>query len=234
MAKKSKKCNRCKETKLITEFKSNKTTKDGLVSICNDCTNKKRFDNKETIKHEHFYLYRFLNKNNEIMYVGKTTNMNNRMYTHLNNHFSLRTPEKYDLYNNLHTIEYCEMESDYHMNMYEIHYICKYKPLYNLEFKSDNNNLFDIPDIIWTPYIIKSYIDDVSLYYYCNFKLTIKDIRYKLANDIEFYNEFIKEYLDSTYLNRIFNPDFYEVNDDGEYTFTSIDEDENIEEEINI
>ena len=229
---KTKKCKSCGERKNVESFKVNRKTKDGYVSICKDCSNTKREENKKTIKHEHFYVYKLLNNEKQVLYVGKTTNINKRINTHIHNHLSLRTPEKFDMYNNVHKIEYCEMESDYHMNIYEIHYICKYNPLYNIDFKSENSNLFNLPEIIWKPYILKSYIDDSNLYYYCSFKLSIKDVNNKLKTDKVFYKEFIKEYLDGTYVHRAFNPDYYAVNNDGEYELIYFEED-NIEEETN-
>lgn len=218
MAKKTKKCKICGERKDISLFKTNKKTKDGVISICKECSNLKRNENKDNIKHDNFYLYKLLDKDNTVLYVGKTTNINNRIYAHINNHLTWKNPEKFDLYNNVHKIEYCEMESDYHMNIYEIHYICKYKTKFNIDFKSDNNNLFNLPEITWKPYILKSYIDNMNLYYYCNFKMSNADINDKLNIDVEFYEKYIKGYQEGYYIHRTFNPDSYEINSDGGYS----------------
>lgn len=231
MAKKTKKCKTCGEKKDIKMFKPNTKTKDGYISVCKDCINANRKENNKNIKHDHFYIYRFLDKENMILYVGKTTNINNRIYAHIQNHLTWKTPEKFDLYNNVHKVEFCEVESEYHMNIYEIHYICKYNPLHNIEFKSNNINLFSLPEIIWKPYILKSYINGCGLYYFHNFKMSIKDINDKLKNDIDFYNDFVKEYLEDNYVHKTFNPDSYEFNPNtGQDEF--IDDYEDIEEEI--
>ena len=76
MAKKTKKCKICGERKDISLFKTNKKTKDGVISICKECSNLKRNENKDNIKHDNFYLYKLLDKDNTVLYVGKTTNIN--------------------------------------------------------------------------------------------------------------------------------------------------------------
>jgi len=233
LAKRTKKCKTCGEKKDIKMFKTNTRTKDGYISVCTDCINANRKENNKNIKHENFYIYRFLDKEDRILYVGKSTNINIRIYNHINNHITWKAPEKFDLYDNVHKIEYCEVESEYHMNIYEIHYICKYKPLHNIEFKSDNINLFNLPEIKWETYILKSYFDECYMYYRFKLNMSIKDVKYKLNNDIDFYNEFIKEYLDDNYVHRSFNPDSYEFNpSNGEYELDDDIEEEEIEEDI--
>jgi hypothetical protein len=227
--KKTKKCKRCGEVQDIINFKTNSRTKDGHISICSNCTSIKIKETRLNANYDHYYIYRFLNKDNEILYIGKTTNIDNRINAHLTASVSMSNQEKFELYENVYNIEYCEVESDYHMNIYEIHYICKYKTKYNIEFKSKNNNLFELPELNWQVYILKSYIDDCHLYYFCHFKLTYKDLKQKLLEDEKFYDEFLSEYLEDNRVHREFNPDSYEMNPDtGNYElidFQSYDED---------
>ena len=132
--------------------------------------------------------------------------MHKRMLSHIDT--STRGCDNVELYENVYKIEFCELESDYHMNIYEIHYICKYKPKYNLEYQSINVNLFNIPELNWNVYILNKYVQKVSansLMRNGKEGLSIKEIDQKLKVDIDFYNSFVKHYLESSFVNNIFN-----------------------------
>lgn len=123
----------------------------------------------------------------------------------INSHMSNANLYTNELYENIHKIEYCELESDYHMNIYEIHYICKYKPKFNIEFASDNTNLFDLPDIKWNTYVLKKYTQE-----FCNMNIVREgampeDTMKKLKDNNDFYNEYTEGYLETSYINRQFN-----------------------------
>lgn len=60
---KEKQCSKCRELKVVSEFSTHKTTKDGLSSICNPCKRKVtalyRNNNREKVReqwHKHYNL----------------------------------------------------------------------------------------------------------------------------------------------------------------------------------
>jgi predicted GIY-YIG superfamily endonuclease len=111
-------------------------------------------------KKNKYYIYKFLDINDNVIYVGQTTNMEKRMYQHKKYNY-----RNFELYSNIYKIRYAEVESDYHMNIYEIHYICKYNSKYNTEFKTNNKRLFDIPEVEWKLYILKKFIENCYTHY---------------------------------------------------------------------
>lgn len=76
-----------------------------------------------------YCVYRFLNYENEILYIGKTKDINIRMNTHFGDKGHLGK----DKYEQVSRIEYmiCDNESD--MVVKEIYFINKYKPPFNTQ-----------------------------------------------------------------------------------------------------
>lgn len=73
-----------------------------------------------------YYVYRFLNKKGDVIYVGKTNNLNARMSQHkINSSFW-----KY-----WYKIEYVEFDNENDQLFYEILMINKYSPIYNTKDK---------------------------------------------------------------------------------------------------
>lgn len=212
--KKTKKCKDCGKTKNINEFKRNKNTKDGYVSVCNLCLNTKSIITRNAKKYNNFYVYRFLDNNDNIIYVGKTNNIYSRIYNHINIAISIKQNEnQFLMYQNIYKIEYSEVKSDYHMNIYEIHYICKYNPPFNDNFKSNNTQLFDLPELIWKPFVFKSFLDDIQLHYYMINGKNAINVKKEFKNNINFYNEIIKEYLSSNFIYQQFHKDLFSISD---------------------
>ena len=78
------------------------------------------------------YCYRFLDEKNNILYVGKTVNMHNRM----KNHFSRKSHlANTDLYNQVQRIEYITCKDEFQSLQHELYYINLYKPKYNSQSK---------------------------------------------------------------------------------------------------
>lgn len=73
-------------------------------------------------------VYRFINKNNEIIYIGQAKNLKNR----LNNHNHL--PK--ECYEEIERIEYIEFETEDDMGFAEKYFISKNKPKYNVANKN--------------------------------------------------------------------------------------------------
>jgi len=211
LIKKTKKCIECKERKPIINFKKNNRTKDGYISVCSDCINKKSIKTRNAKDYNRFYIYRFLDKDNNIIYVGKTVDIHSRIYSHIKKARSLDTTENEFLkYTNTYKIEYSEVESDYHMNIYEIHYICKYNPPFNESYKSNNMNLFDLPELNWKLYVLDSYKENCRLHFVLKYGKE-KDFYSELKINKEFYNDLIDYYISSNILHKKFNYDPPEI-----------------------
>lgn len=84
-----------------------------------------------------FYVYRFLNKDNVVIYVGKAKSMESRMMSHLSNESVLK--REYFL------IEYVEFEREQDQLFYEILMINKFNPIYNTQDKFEANILINDP-----------------------------------------------------------------------------------------
>lgn len=80
-----------------------------------------------------FYVYRFKNEENEIIYVGKTKNLEQRIRTHFGNQGHL--PE--ECYKEVRKIEFLVFEKESLMGIKELYYIAKFQPKYNVADKSD-------------------------------------------------------------------------------------------------
>lgn len=82
------------------------------------------------------YVYRFMDENNRVLYVGMTSNMGKRMsqhFNHKNNH--IRKQGKGHLYNKVQRIEYFSCPTEYDALVKELLYINLYKPRYNTASK---------------------------------------------------------------------------------------------------
>ena len=90
------------------------------------------------------YIYRFLNKENEIIYIGKTTDLKRRIVTH--DHLPKQC------YNEKVKVEFIEFESPDEMDLAERYFIPKYKPKYNTLMKDRviNISLSEFDSRGWT------------------------------------------------------------------------------------
>lgn len=88
-------------------------------------------------------VYRFLNKKNEIIYIGKATNLRNRLANH--NHLPKQC------YDEIVKIEFAEFETSDEMDLAERYFIPKYKPKYNtlMNNKVINISLSEFDDKKW-------------------------------------------------------------------------------------
>lgn len=73
------------------------------------------------------YIYRFIDKNQKIAYVGKTNNLNKRY----NQHFGKKGHLTKECYNSVWKIEYIKVDSELNALLLETYYINKYRPKYN-------------------------------------------------------------------------------------------------------
>ena len=112
---------------------------------------------KNTIEFENsdkYYIYKFLSSSNEILYVGRTTNIEKRIKSHINNGHLPDT-----CYNNIDKIQYAILKNFTDMSLYEIYYINKYFPKYNTKDKDVNNKDFtiELKEVIWIDFDFNIY-----------------------------------------------------------------------------
>lgn len=77
-----------------------------------------------------WYVYRFLDEDNNMIYIGKTNNLNNRM----RQHFSTGHLNQ-EVYNMVKSIEYLYFESEADQHVAEMFLVNKYKPIFNTDGK---------------------------------------------------------------------------------------------------
>lgn len=77
------------------------------------------------------YIYKFIDKNNRTLYIGKCVNMEKRMKSHFSKSSHLKKQGMGDIYDKIQRIEYLECETEYDALHKELEYITYYKPKYN-------------------------------------------------------------------------------------------------------
>jgi len=87
-----------------------------------------KFDNSEYtlnlfVENKIFYVYRFLDASNNVIYIGKTERLKSRMHSHSH------LPK--ECYDSIKNVEYIELSSSVDMGLYELYYINKWQPTYN-------------------------------------------------------------------------------------------------------
>ena len=74
-----------------------------------------------------YYVYRFLDKDFTVIYIGKTTNLHTRM----KQHFGTKGHLPKDCYDNVYRVDYIEVHTKLDMDIKELYYIGKLQPTYN-------------------------------------------------------------------------------------------------------
>lgn len=87
------------------------------------------------------YVYRFLNKNNEIIYIGKAKNLNFRIKNHKH------LPK--ECYNEINKIEYIKLNNCDESSIYERYLINKINPKYNTQYNNESSFSFELPELKW-------------------------------------------------------------------------------------
>ena len=79
-----------------------------------------------------FFVYFFYNDKQELLYIGKTTDLINRIFGH--NHLPIECYAKID------RIDFVDLNSKREMDLLEYYFISKYKPRYNKVYVKHNIN----------------------------------------------------------------------------------------------
>lgn len=90
------------------------------------------------------YVYRFLNKNDDIIYIGKTINLNNRQKSHIH------LPK--ECYDECIKIQYIKLDNQDEMSIYERYLINIYNPKYNTQYNNQSTFCFELPNKEWKDY----------------------------------------------------------------------------------
>ncbi len=80
--------------------------------------------------------YQFLNKDDEIIYVGKAVNLNSRVLSYFKKS-TLHTPTKHSMLKNIEKIKWIEVDSEIEALLLETNLIKKYQPKYNVLMRDD-------------------------------------------------------------------------------------------------
>lgn len=91
-----------------------------------------------------YYIYKFLNKNNQLIYIGKTIEVKRRYFQHLHEGGWKKSE--------ISKILYAECLSKSDMNIYEYYYINKLKPLYNKSLVNIDMPTIILPELEFKPY----------------------------------------------------------------------------------
>lgn len=93
-----------------------------------------------------FFLYKFIDSNENIIYIGRTNDIRRRI---LKEHFSDNTHLSSECYIDTERVEYTEIVNESEEVAYEAILINQYRPKYNTQFKDDGEFKIDIPEFIW-------------------------------------------------------------------------------------
>jgi len=88
-----------------------------------------------------YYVYKFLDKQSNIIYIGKAKTLSSR----INNHNHL--PQ--ECYDSIHKVQYIELNNHSEGSIYEIYYINKYSPKYNIIDNRKDCISFELPKKEW-------------------------------------------------------------------------------------
>ena len=81
------------------------------------------------------YVYRFIDKNSQTLYVGKTVDLDKRMSEHWSKNSHLKKQGRGDVYEKVQRIEYIKYRTELEALQKELEYINYYKPRYNKSSK---------------------------------------------------------------------------------------------------
>ena len=152
-----KRCSRCLEVKPLSEFGiRNRLVKGERVkqylSYCKKCNSEYSSKRYREMKSNNLKcIYRFLDIDNNVIYIGKTERLRYRMNQHLSNIGHL--PK--ECYEMTKKIQFMSMKSTVLMDMREMYYINLYKPKFNSNHLYPNEPNFIISDFVndkWIDY----------------------------------------------------------------------------------
>lgn len=190
-----KKCTCCGEIKELSEFgQRNRKKKDNTIykkylSYCKKCNSEKSKNDYNKKKQDGLnFVYKFLNEDNEVIYVGKTSNLPVRLAHHLSKSNS-HLPE--EARSEISKVQYMVIGLTSLMDIKEIYYINLYKPKYNQKYLYSDEYSFIITDFlndVWIDYNL-DFLKNINKE---NLYLKIKSIfKRKRGNNYLVYIEYL-------------------------------------------
>lgn len=145
-----KKCSRCLETKPLSSFTTRKKGNGEFryLSYCKKCNSEHSKRRYRDIRVNNLKcVYRFLDVDGNVLYVGKTENIKARIRKHLSTSGHLSK----ECYNRLDKIQFIAMKSVVLMDIKELYYINLYKPIFNSNHLIDEASFIisDFSNDIW-------------------------------------------------------------------------------------
>lgn len=127
-------------------------------------------------------VYLFKNQKKQIIYVGKASNLRNRVRQYFQDYRS-KDPKTQVLVGEIHDLDFIEVSSEIDALFLEAELIKRYQPPYNIEQKDDKSNLFiriDLKSLHPTVTFIRRPLDDGAQYFgpYINGPAVRKAMRY--------------------------------------------------------
>lgn len=110
-----------------------------------------------------YYLYRFLDKEKNILYIGRTNDIARRI---LKEHFTPNTHLPSKCYLETECVEYAEFQNESEEVAYEAILINQIRPKYNTQFKDDAEFEISLPEIVWKPFVweFENQLDMLKVY----------------------------------------------------------------------
>ena len=110
------------------------------------------------------YCYRFKDINGNIIYVGKTVDINKRM----TQHFGGKGHLDKECYKSVARIEYQKYKTESDALIYETYYITKYSPKYNKLGQSRDKPTIQLEEKDWKTYqVFKKQVENSTPYWGC-------------------------------------------------------------------
>ena len=105
---------------------------------------------KKKCKDSGYFVYKFIDDDNQIIYIGKTIRLPARMVQHFKTDSHL-TDECYD---NVKYIFYSSLKTKVEMDIYEIYLIDIHRPPYNVQSVHEEEEISSIvlPELVWEKY----------------------------------------------------------------------------------
>ena len=160
----SKICTKCKKEKPLSDFTYRKDT-NRYVSYCKQCANEKSKEYVQSKKNGmniKKFVYKLLDKDFNVLYVGKTWDLKRRTFQHLNPKSSLFSKEDIE---KIKYVSYLLLNSEIQGDLREIYYIAKYRPPFNKQYNyeyEDNNIGITMKELEWRTFNITD-LKDVKI-----------------------------------------------------------------------
>lgn len=96
-----------------------------------------------------YYIYRFKDKSGDIIYIGRTDNIDTRLSKQ---HFTVNGHLPEECYERTIKVEYAHVGGESEMKIYELYLINRYTPQYNIVDNRGDTFSFELPPLRWEEY----------------------------------------------------------------------------------